>query len=653
MCGIAGVFRYDPARRREMAPLAGETLGRMSRSLTHRGPDDVGTHLAPQLGLTMRRLAIIDPASGQQPLYSEDGKLVLVCNGEIYNYRQLRERLIARGHRFRSKSDCEVLLYAYREYGLSMLAQLRGMFAFALWDDDRQRLLLARDRVGIKPLYVADYEGTLVFGSELKALLASELLPRRVDPTALHHYLSLNYVPAPFSLLAGVEQLRPGELLLCDAGGVRKETYWDLRFQQEVHDEAEWTRQIRDKLAESVSSHLVSDVPFGAFLSGGIDSSAVVALMAQLLDEPVSTFTIDFSEKSYSEAAYARQIAELYGCNHHELTASSQIVDLLDELVWYADDPLADSSMLPVYRVAELAQKHVSMVLTGDGGDEVFAGYETYQAYFVRELYRRVPAILRQQLVRRIVERLPVSLTKVSFDYKAKRFISGAELDAEESHFWWRAIFSEPEKSALYSRSFREALHLESSVEPTANLYRSLFAQSGSDDPLARMLYVDTRFYLPADMLVKVDRMTMAHGLEARVPFLDHELVELAARAPSKLKLRGRRKKHLLKEAVADLLPREIIDRKKAGFNVPVNAWLAGELRETVARHLSPEAIAAAGFFEPSQVTRLVTEHAERRADHSYRIWGLLCFQLWYERFIAADTVQAPAAVAARWHAGS
>ncbi len=649
MCGITGVFRYDPDTRRSAPPLERGRLAQMCRTLTHRGPDDEGTHLEKHLGLAMRRLAIIDPAGGKQPLYSERHDTVVVCNGEIYNFRQLREQLRAAGHRFTTNSDCEVLVHLYEAHGLGMLSRLRGMFAFALWDARRERLLLARDRIGIKPLYVADHEGALVFGSELKAVAASGLIPREVDPAGLHHYLSLNYVPAPFSMLRGVTQLMPGEYLLCDENGPTRRSYWDLSFSQEAGSEGEWVRRIRDKLAECVQGHLVSDVPFGAFLSGGIDSSAIVALMAGLCDEPVRTFSIDFNERSYSEAPFARQIAERYGCQHREVVAEAKAAELLDDLTWYADDPLADSSALPVYMIAEQAKRHVSMVLTGDGGDEVFAGYETYNAYFVREIYRRVPRLLRQKLVRRLVERLPVSLTKVSFDYKAKRFVSGAELDAEESHFWWRAIFSEEEKLSLYSDSFRQQLALDS-PGATAELYRRCFADSRTDDPLARMLYVDTRLYLPADMLVKVDRMTMANGLEARVPFLDHELVELAAQAPSTLKLKGQRKKHLLKEAVSDLLPREIIDRKKAGFNVPVNAWLAGELQETMTEILDPEVVEASGFFRAEAIARLQRAHSEREADHSYRLWGLLCFQIWYERFIAADTISAPDGVAARWY---
>ncbi|MBW2731159.1 MAG: asparagine synthase (glutamine-hydrolyzing) [Deltaproteobacteria bacterium] len=633
MCGIAGLFHYRSDAVVARGPIQSARVARMCQTLAHRGPDDEGTYHEAHMALTMRRLAIIDPQGGQQPIASEDGDVVAVCNGEIYNFRELRAELQARGHRFRGQSDTEVLVHLYEEEGDALVSRLRGMFGLAIWDRRRQQLLLARDRLGIKPLYIADHQGTLVFGSELKAVLASELIPRRVDRTTLHHFLSLNYVPAPYSMVEGVEQLEPGTLLVCNASGARIHRYWDLPFGEEEDSEASWTRRIREKLMETVATHLVSDVPFGAFLSGGLDSSAVVALMAGCMREKPKTFAMDFAEESFSEARFAQEVATRFGCEHREFVAKPTIVHHLSELIWHADDPLADSSMLPVFLLAREAKKHVSMVLTGDGGDEVFAGYPTYRAYFVRQLYRRVPALLRRQIVRRMVNALPVSRSKVSFDYKAKRFVSGAELDAEEAHFWWRAIFSEHEKHTLYSEATREALGL---ATPTSEIFRRHFALSGSDDPLSRMLYVDTRLYLPADMLVKVDRMTMASGLEARVPFLDHELVELVARVPSAIKFRRHKEKALLKRAVRDLLPKSILQRKKAGFNVPVNAWLGGELRPLAERTLSPERVEAAGFFRPEAVAQLFAEHNERKHDHSYRLWGLLCFQLWYERFIVS-----------------
>lgn len=642
MCGICGVFHYDARRDADAAILTA-----MTDVITHRGPDDSGHYLDGPVGLGMRRLSIIDLSTGHQPILNEDRSLAVVCNGEIYNFKELRTSLAGRGHRFTTGGDVEPLVHLYEDVGTQLPKHLRGMFAIALWDAARKRLLLARDRLGVKPLYYADAGGTLVFGSEVKALLRHPAVRREVDPDTLHHYLSLNYVPAPLSMIRGVHQLGPGELLVCNADGVRTEPYWDLRFEPEHGvSEDEWARRVRDKLEEATRVRLVSDVPFGAFLSGGVDSSAVVAMMARALPDPVRTFSIDFEETSFSESAYAERVAARYRTEHRTRVAHADWVDLMESLIWYADDPLADSSMIPVYLVSAFAREHVTMVLTGDGGDEAFAGYPTYNAYFVRQLYRKVPAPIRHHVVRRLVDALPVSTSKVSFDFRAKRFVAGAELDAEDAHFWWRAVLSESAKRDLYTDSFRERL---THARPTRELYREHFERSGTDDPLSRMLYADTRFYLPADMLTKVDRMSMAHALEARGPFLDHELMELAARIPSAIKFKNRTPKYILKKALEPLLPASILYRKKAGFNVPVAQWLHGPFGARARDVLSPDRVAAAGFFQPDAVVRLLDEHTTRRADHSFAIWGLFCFQLWHERFVAPAEVVPPDAVARRW----
>lgn len=647
MCGIAGFFNYGSGRSGESRDADSSIAVAMTDVITHRGPDDSGHFVEGPVALGMRRLSIIDLTTGHQPLFNEDRSLALVCNGEIYNFKDLRASLTARGHRFTTAGDIEPLLHLYEDTGTALPTHLRGMFALALWDLSRRRLLLARDRLGVKPLYYADVDGTLVFGSEMKAVLRHPSVRREVDPETLHHYLSLNYVPAPMSMIRGVRQLGPGEYLVCDANGVHVHTYWDLRFEPETGiSEDEWARRVRDKLEEATRIRLVSDVPFGAFLSGGVDSSAVVAMMARNMPDAVRTFCIDFEEKSFSESAHAERVARLYRTEHRVRTAHADWVDLVDSLVWYADDPLADSSMIPVYLVSEFAREHVTMVLTGDGGDEAFAGYPTYNAYFIRALYRRIPALLRRQIVRRIVEALPVSTAKVSFDFRAKRFVAGAELAPEEAHFWWRAILSEGAKRDLYSDAFRAQL---THARPTAELYRDHFQRSGTDDPLSRMLYADTRFYLPADMLAKVDRMSMANALEARGPFLDYELMELAARIPSDIKFKGRKQKYILKRALEALLPVSILHRKKAGFNVPVGAWLHDGFGTRARDVLSSERVSAAGFFRPEAVNRLLDEHAARKADHSFAIWGLFCFQLWYERFVASAHVSPPASVAQRW----
>ena len=639
MCGICGIFHYRGGTGADAG-----VLRRMADVISHRGPDDAGYHVDGPVAIGMRRLSIIDLGTGHQPIYNEDRSLVVVCNGEIYNFRELRAGLA--GRRFTTSGDVEPLLHLYADHEDHLAERLRGMFAIALWDARRQRLLLVRDRLGVKPLYYADTGDTIIFGSEVKSLLQHPSVRREVDPETLHHYLSLNYVPAPMSMIRGIRQVLPGEVLICDAGGIRTRAYWDLHFAPEHGvSEQEWARRVRDVLDDATRVRLISDVPFGAFLSGGVDSSAVVAMMARALPDPVRTFCIDFEEKSFSEATYAAAVAQQYHTEHHVSTATIDVVNMLDQLVWHADDPLADSSMIPVYLVSQFARRHVTMVLTGDGGDEAFAGYPTYNAYFIRQMYRRVPSLLRRHIVRRAVESLPVSTGKVSFDFRAKRFVAGAELEADEAHFWWRVILSESAKQNLYTDAFRERVP----SRPTSELYRDHFRRSGTDDPLSRMLYADTRFYLPADMLTKVDRMSMANALEARSPFLDHELMELAARIPSNVKFKGRTKKYILKRALEPLLPRDILHRRKAGFNVPVGAWLHGELGLRAREILAHDRVAAAGFFRPEAVHALLDQHASRRHDHSFAIWGLLCFQLWYERFIAGPSVEPPPDVARRW----
>jgi asparagine synthase (glutamine-hydrolysing) len=641
MCGVCGIYHYENGKKIDTG-----VLESMCNVIAHRGPDDSGYFIDGELGLAMRRLIVIDPTTGHQPLFNEDKSLALVFNGEIYNFKTVRDSLQAAGHTFSTQSDGEVILHLYEDEGFECVHKLRGMFAFALWDHKKQRLFLARDRIGIKPYYYADHDGTLLFASEIKSILQYPNFPRSIHAPGVHHYLSLNYIPAPYTLIEGIHQLLPGEYLVCSKEGMSKKCYWDLRFSSSDElGEDEWKIKVRDKLQECVTMHLVSDVPFGAFLSGGIDSSAVVAMMTAALDRPVSTFSMDFKEESFSETRFARIVAHLFRSDHHELAATADVLDMLETLIWHADDPLADSSMIPVYMISEFARKHVTMVLTGDGGDEIFAGYDTYNAYYVRKLYRLFPRWFRLHIVKRFVESLPVSLTKVSFDFKAKRFVEGAELDAEEAHFWWRVILSESAKSELYTSSFKESVAGDS----TTDIYREYFRKCDSDDPLSRMLYVDTRFYLPSDMLVKVDRMTMANALEARVPFLDHELVELAATIPSSIKFKKRIKKYILKEALRDLLPGSILDRKKAGFNVPVNAWLAGKMKHMAQDLLSPDRVGKAGLFEPAYISRLLSEHFARKADHSFPLWGLMCFQIWYERFIVSDTVVPPKPVADRW----
>jgi asparagine synthase (glutamine-hydrolysing) len=627
MCGIAGFFhsaRGREALRSELEP--------MIEAIVHRGPDSAGHFCEDGIALGMRRLKIIDLEGGEQPMFDAHRNVVLTFNGEIYNHDELRRDLQAKGHEFRTRSDTEVLVYMYREYGEAMFERLNGMFAIALADMPRRRVVLARDRLGIKPFFLAERGGTWLWGSEVKCLLANPSVTPAVNVANLPDYLFLNYMPPDRTLFEGIEQLGPGEMAILDDSGIQRRHYWNLSFApDESITEQQAVEESMALLDDAVRMRLMSDVPFGAFLSGGIDSSAIVALMAKHMDQPVKTFSIGFAEKSFDERPYARRVAERYGTEHHELVVEpeKEILDLLPMLVEHTEEPTADSSALPVFLVSRLAREHVTMVLSGDGGDEVFAGYETHNAWAVAEKWRRVPGFIRNGIVRPLVEALPVSDSKISFEFKAKRFVRIAELGAERAHFSWRRIVDEETQAELLGANL---------VGPSPwQRHAHHFSDAGTDDPLGKMLYVDTRFYLPGDMLVKVDRMSMATSLEARVPFLDHRLVEYAAKIPSKVKFPGGKKKYLLKKGLEPLLDHDLLYRKKAGFNVPKNQWLRNELRELVGDVLAPGRLARHGLLDPTVVGRLVEEHQKRRADHSFAIWSVLIFQLWYDRFVAPN----------------
>jgi asparagine synthase (glutamine-hydrolysing) len=627
MCGIAGFFhsaRGREALRRELEP--------MVEAIVHRGPDSAGHFAEDGIALGMRRLKIIDLEGGEQPMFDAHRNIVLTFNGEIYNHDELRADLQAKGHEFRTRSDTEVLVYMYREYGEAMFERLNGMFAIALADMPRRRVVLARDRLGIKPFFLAERDGTWLWGSEVKCLLAHPAITPAVNVAHLPDYLFLNYMPPDRTLFEGIEQLKPGEMAVLDDSGIQRRQYWDLSFAPDDSiTEAQAIEQAMALLDDAVRLRLMSDVPFGAFLSGGIDSSAIVAMMARHMDQPVKTFSIGFAEKSFDERPYARRVAERYGTEHHELVVEpeKEILDLLPMLVEHTEEPTADSSALPVFLVSRLAREHVTMVLSGDGGDEVFAGYETHNAWAVAEKWRRVPGFIRNGIVRPLVEALPVSDSKISFEFKAKRFVRIAELGAERAHFSWRRIVDEDTQAELLGSNLV-------GPEPWER-HKHHFANAGTDDPLGRMLYVDTRFYLPGDMLVKVDRMSMATSLEARVPFLDHRLVEYAAKIPSRVKFPEGKKKYLLKKGLEPLLDHDLLYRKKAGFNVPKNQWLRSELRELVGDTLAPQRLQRHGLLDPAVVGRLLDEHQKRRADHSFAIWSVLVFQLWYDRFVAGN----------------
>ncbi|HET8605938.1 MAG TPA: asparagine synthase (glutamine-hydrolyzing) [Gaiellaceae bacterium] len=623
MCGICGIASPRGADR--------DLLARMSASLAHRGPDSDGGFLDGPCGLAARRLAIIDLETGDQPIANEDATLHVVQNGELYNYEELRARLEREGHRFSTHGDTEVLVHAYEQWGTGFAEKLRGMFAVALWDAPRRRLVLARDRFGIKPLYYRAAGDELQFASELRALPRGE-----IDLDALEAFLAFNSIPAPLSIFREIRKLPAGHVLDWEGSESRLERYArpGPLPERSGDDEAELVEELRARLRDSVRAHLVADVPVGVLLSGGVDSGALAALAAQESAEPVRTFSIGFEEQSFDELAGARAVAERYGTIHRELVLRPDAALLLPALAEAFDEPFADSSALPTYLVSELAARDVKVALSGEGADELFGGYYTYAADLLALRFGAVAPLLRP-----LVERLPTSTRKASLDYRAKRFVRAAHLPPLEAHHGWKEIFSTELRAELTGRHHR--------VDPV-DLYRARFAETEGADVLARLQDVDLGIYLVDDLLVKTDRASMAHSLEARVPFLDTVVANFAFSLPRHRKVRGLAKKLLLRRAVEPLLPREVVHGRKRGFSIPAAAWLRGELAPFARETLSAETLRRQGFFDPAVVTRLVDDHVAGREDRSRQLWGLLAFTLWHERHVER---QPPALRSARMEA--
>jgi asparagine synthase (glutamine-hydrolysing) len=628
MCGICGLLSTRPDGIVDPHVVEG-----MVHALRHRGPDDQGLVADPsgRAVLAAARLSIIDLAGGHQPLSNEDGSIWASQNGEIYNHAALRAELSARGHRFRSLGDTEVLAHAYEEWGLAFVERLRGMFAIALWDAPRGRLVLVRDRMGVKPLVYGEHDGRLGWASEIKALLAAGF-PRRLDPVALHDYLSFNYVPAPLTMFEGIQKLPPAHMAIWEGGQLRLERYWRLPIGsgrlEPGTERGALAAQLRGRLEDAVAACLVSDVPVGAFLSGGLDSSIVVALMARLAGRQVDSFAVGFAEDSYNELPWARLVAKHCGTRHHEAVLSPDIGDIIHSLVEAFDEPFADSSAVGSWVVAREAARETKVVLSGDGGDEVFGGYVIYQADRLASAYRRLPATLTARWLPALARRLPASDAKMSWDLKARRFLEHGRLDPVAAHGSWRMIFTEEMKSLLYGPHVAPARH------DSLDLLRAIYHDHADPDPLNRFLAVDTLVSLPDDMLTKVDRTSMAHGLEVRVPLLDHHLVEWMSRLPAEVKLRGLTLKSLLKDAAEGLLPKRVVHRRKEGFHVPIPGWLKGELAPLVDQQLGIPNLARQGIFQPAYVQRLIHEDRAGKANHSRNLWGLLMFSLWYERYL-------------------
>ncbi|MHB8836284.1 MAG: asparagine synthase (glutamine-hydrolyzing) [Candidatus Methylomirabilia bacterium] len=629
MCGICGFVFSDAAR-----PAPPGVLERMTDALAHRGPDDRGTFSEPGCALGHRRLSIIDLSpAGRQPMENEDGSLQIVFNGEIYNYRDLRPGLEQAGHVFHSASDTEVLLHLYEQRGEACLGELRGMFAFAIWDRRLRRLFAARDRVGKKPfVYAHASGGDLAFSSELASLVESPGFFREVDETALHHYLTYQFVPTPRTIWGGAKKLPPAHFLVWEGGRVRTERYWDLHYVPKLRlgALAAYRERFLEIFRESVRLRLVSDVPLGAFLSGGVDSSAVVAMMSLEGAAPARTFSIGFTEGDYDELRYARMVAERYGTEHQELVVQPRALDILPELVRHYGEPFADSSAVPTWYVSQLTRRSVTVALSGDGGDEAFGGYQRYLADRLISGYLLLPRALREGVVRRAIEALPGPRRPRGFVGRLKRFVATADPERERQYVRYFCAFTNDDKAGLYSEAFADRMAGDDSVALVEELYRRADGESFLD----RTLSVDMHSYLPDDILAKVDIAGMGNGLETRAPFLDHRLLEFAAACPPALKLRGTTGKYLLKEALKPYLPREILRRRKMGFGMPVAEWFRGELGELAGDLLlSPRALQR-GYFRRDAVERLLTEHRRCSADHGARLWVLLFLELWFREFI-------------------
>ena len=625
MCGITGIVRSDGAR------VDRELLERMNDAIRHRGPDDDGYYFSDGVGLGMRRLAIIDVAHGQQPIHNHDQTAWIVFNGEIYNYRELRAQLESLGHQFYTNSDTEAIVHAYDQYGTDCPKYLRGMFALAIWDERTKSLFLARDRVGKKPLLYAELNGELVFGSEFSALLQHPGISRDVDFEAIHHYLTFICVPAPLTAYRAIRKLEPGHSLLWRNGEIKIERYWQLDFSKKLDiGEEEAGERVIELLREAVRIRLMSEVPLGAFLSGGIDSSAVVALMAEESSEPVKTFSIGFDEQHFSELHHARRVAEHVGADHHEFIVRPDAMEILPTLVVHYGEPFADSSAIPSYYVSRETRKYVTVALNGDGGDECFAGYERYAAMRLTQRYATLPRALRDGVIAKVVKALPGFEARPNPLRKAKRFVAVASMPKVERYLRWVSAFDDEMKQDLYSEGFRH----ETAKFRTASILEPWFAQANGAGIVDASLLTDTMTYLPNDLLVKMDIASMAVSLEARSPFLDHHLMEFAASLPENLKLRRLTTKYLLKRVLRKLVPAENLNRSKMGFGVPIGHWFRGAMQPFLRETLLSEKALGRGLFQPEMVRRTIDQHVEGRMDHSHRLWSLLMLELWFERFI-------------------
>ena len=652
MCGITGWVNLDKTRSSRDHTEA--ILHSMCERIVHRGPDSEGIWMDDTVALGMRRLSIIDLHTGDQPVFSEDKSIVVMVNGELYNYREVRAMLEKRGHKFVTQTDTEIVPHLYQEYGDDFVDHINGMFAISLWDTRRKRLVIARDRFGEKPLYYGVFEGKLIYASEPKALLAHPAVKPELNLDALRQYLSFDYVPAPQSIYKGISKLPAAHIMTVENGEVKTRRYWNLTWQKSAEGRAsaraisevnhsgtlptghvsaslaEAASELRDLLSDAVRMRLVSDVPLGILLSGGIDSSTVAAFAVQHASERVKTFSIGFEEDSFDESKYVRQVAKHLDTEHYEEKLSATTAgDLISDIGSWLDEPLSDGSLIPTFLLSQFVRKHVTVALGGDGGDELFAGYPMYYGHKVAGVYGSIPKFLRSGVIEPIVRMLPVSTKNMSFDYKAKRFVRAANFDTVERHHSWFGSFSLDEQRPLLTENVL--------ANGSGDIYagpRSLLDICDAIDEIERMQYLDMNFYMAEDILTKVDRASMAVSLETRAPFLDPRVGQFAASLPLDYKLRGNKGKYILKKAVKDLLPKTILTRSKKGFGIPIAEWLKGRLNPLMHDLLDPTRLKDQGLFEPAYVQALIAEHERGIASHHKQLWTLLVFQLWYDNFL-------------------
>lgn len=628
MCGICGVFNQQSGE-----PVSRDIIAQMANLISHRGPDESGIYLDGPVGLGSQRLSIIDLSNGHQPMSNEKGDIWIVFNGEIWNYKALRKEFLEKGHRFRTNSDTETIIHAYEEYGADCIAHLNGMFGLAIWDLSRKRLLLARDRVGKKPLYYAHVDGSLIFASEIKSLLCHPQVKRQVDVQALADFLSVRYVPGPATLFAKISKVLPGHMLLYENGELKEKCYWDFTFgKTENYPVEDYIQGIRQHVKRAVEERMMADVPLGAMLSGGVDSSIVTGTMSQLMDEPVKTFSVGFDVPEYSELPFARLVSQHFGTEHHDLVVKcSDLSTYWPLLTWHRDEPVSEPSDLGVYLISKLARQHVKVVLSGEGGDELFAGYPKYIVDWLARYYQILPGPVRDRLITPLIERLPYNMRKIKM---ASRALSQP---APERWMNWFGVFNGQLKNNLLSASTRASIDGDAS-----RAFRRWLEKNPQRDDLSSMLYLDTKIWLPDNLLMKGDKMTMAASLEARIPFLDHRLIEFASSIPSNIKVKPFQAKYLLKRAYRDFLPEPILTRKKIGFNVPVGIWFRGEQRNLITRLLLSERARSRGFLDSEFVAHILRDHLEGRTQYGNQLFLLASLELWFRVFIDHNCLEYP-----------